>query len=291
MSFSLRRYNNGDLDYIAKMDADNGDLEVAINALQSALAGSGVSVGPYLNALLGVQTAFIGSASYTQTTSGATMTLQGGYAWRPDLGKIVNKVGTSALSFSGETAGTYYIMVDGTGSPSIQTSSTFALYSVVWTGSAFGTITRLAPIVWSFGDWADAQVSTALGASYDSLDARLEAGELAAVAPFAVSVSAAPGASVNDYAPTGWDAAKTRRLLVTANSGGTTVTGLDATGVQDGTSIYLRNPSTTDLLTLSHASGSSSAGNKFSCPGASDFGVPPLAGCFLVYVVNQWTIA
>jgi hypothetical protein len=108
---------------------------------------------------------------------------------------------------------------------------------------------------------------------------------------YAVSVSDAPGASANDYAPSGFAAATTTRMLITANSGGTTLTGLNATGVTDGESIYLRNSSTTDFLTLAHASGSSSAGNKFSCPGASDFAIAPLAAVLLVYVVNQWTFA
>jgi hypothetical protein len=108
---------------------------------------------------------------------------------------------------------------------------------------------------------------------------------------FAVSVSDAPGASVNDYAPTGFHAGTTTRMLITANAGGTTLTGIDATGVTDGASIYLRNPSTTDFLTLAHASGSSSAGNKFSCPGADSFPIAPLAAILLVYVVNQWTFA
>jgi hypothetical protein len=185
----------GDTNYIPNHNANNAALRLAINALQAAISVTGASPGPYLNALFGVQTAFIGSSSYAQSTATTIMTLAAGYVWRPDLGKIANKVGTTALDFSGQGAATYYIVVDGTGSPSIQTSSTFALYSVVWTGTAFGAIARVAPIVWSFGDWADAQVSTALGASYDSLDARLEAGETVSVAAIAAIAALAPIAS------------------------------------------------------------------------------------------------
>ncbi len=188
MSITLSTYNNGDVNYVAKLNSDNSVLAVAINALQAALATSGVSSGPFLNALFGLSTAFVGAASYAQSTASTTMTLQGGYSWRPDLGLIVNKFGTTALNFAAQTAGTYYIVVDASGTPSIQTSPASALWSVVWTGSAFGAIARTAPIVWNFQDWEDAQSSTALGASYASLDARLEAGET-------IAVAAAPKAS------------------------------------------------------------------------------------------------
>jgi hypothetical protein len=290
MTLSLNRYANGDTDYVPKMDQDNTALELAINALQAALSTSGVSTGPYLTALFGTQLAFIGSSSYTQSTASTTMTLTAGYLWRPDLPAIVSKGTSTALNFSGQSAATYYILIDASGIPSIVGSATFATYSVVWTGSAFGTITRLVPIVWSFGDWEAAQVSTALGATYDSLDARLEAGELAAVAPFAVSVSDSPGASVNDYAPSGWNAAKTRRLLTTAASGGTTYTGFDSTGVQDGACIYVRNPSTTDLGKITHLDTGSLLANRVSCPGAGEYDVPPLSGFFLIRVGIIWTI-
>jgi hypothetical protein len=173
----LQDFANGDINYIAKHDANNAALRLSINALQMAISVTGASPGPYLNALFGIQTAFIGSNSYAQTTATTIMTLQAGYVWRPDLGKIVNKFSTTDINFSGQAAGTYYIGVDAVGSPSIQATSILALYSVVWTGTAFGAITAIAPIVWSYQDWEDAQSSTALSATYDSLDDRLEADE------------------------------------------------------------------------------------------------------------------
>jgi hypothetical protein len=173
----LNTYANGDTNYITKMDQDNATITAAMNALQAAL-GTGVSAGPYLSALLGTQTAFIGSNSFTQTTATTILTLQGGYVWRPDLGAVAFNVGPATINFSAQSAATYYVSVDATGVASISTTlGAGALYSVVWTGSAFGTITTLAPIVWNFYDWTQARTSTALAATYDSLDARLEAGE------------------------------------------------------------------------------------------------------------------
>jgi hypothetical protein len=108
---------------------------------------------------------------------------------------------------------------------------------------------------------------------------------------FTVSVSDSPGASVNNYAPTGYMVATTTRLLITANAGGTTITGLLAIGIADGTTMYLNNQSSTDFITLAHASASSAPVNRFSCPGADNFPVAPLEGVLLSYVVNGWTIA
>ena len=265
MTISLQDFINGDLVYITKHNQNNAALRLAINALQTALGVSGATTGPFLNALFGSQVALIGSSSYVQSTASTTLTLSAGYEWRPDLGSIVYKGSTTAINFSGQTAATYYILIDASGVPSIQTASTFATYSVVWTGSAFGAITLLVPVIWSFSDL-----------------------EAAILAPFAVSVSDSPGASVNDYAPTGWNAALTRRLLITANAGNTTITGIDSTGVQDGARILLRNPSATDNLILPQANTGSLAANRFDCPGGSDFWVPPKSKATLDRMVNVW---
>jgi hypothetical protein len=107
---------------------------------------------------------------------------------------------------------------------------------------------------------------------------------------FSVSVSDAPGASVDDYAPTGFHAATTTRMLITANAGNTTITGIDATGVTDGAAIYVRNMSTADLLKIAHLDGGSLLANRVSCPGVGEYDVPPLAGFLLVRVGSVWTI-
>lgn len=143
----LTDYTNGDINYIAQLNSDNAAITLAINALQSAIAVTGVSSGPFLQALFGSVPAFIGSTSYNESTASTTMTLTSGYFWRADLGAIVYKGTATALNFSGQTAGTYYILIDPTGVPSIVSSASGAAYSVVWTGSAFGTITALGPVV------------------------------------------------------------------------------------------------------------------------------------------------
>jgi hypothetical protein len=101
---------------------------------------------------------------------------------------------------------------------------------------------------------------------------------------------AAPGTTVNDYAPTGYTAL-TSRMLVTAAAGGTTVNGLSATAVADNHRIYWRNQSTTDNTTFAHLAGGQTAGNQFSCPGGVAAILPPLTGAWLIYLVNIWCFA
>jgi Protein of unknown function (DUF2793) len=108
---------------------------------------------------------------------------------------------------------------------------------------------------------------------------------------FSVSVTASPGTTQNDYAPAGWAAATTTRLLLLAASGDTTITGLDHTGVGDGTEVLIRNTSTTDNLIFAHLSGASAAGNKFFCPGGvGPFVIVPGDFARAIYIVNQWVI-
>ena len=106
MSITLSRFANGDTTYIAKMNADASTLETVINGILTALGTSGVSEGPFLNAIFGNSTAFIGSTSYTQSVASTTMTISSGYAWRPDLGSVLYKGSSTALKFSGQPADT-----------------------------------------------------------------------------------------------------------------------------------------------------------------------------------------
>lgn len=185
MSLTLQRFLAGDTNYIAKHNSNAEVIELALASLAANLQGGfsgAISIGSALQALFGTSTALIGSASYVPSASGSTLTVAAGYAWRPDLGLVLSSAGSVALAFGGQAAGTYYVVPDSSGAPTRTTSATGALYSVAWTGSAFGTITRIAPVIWGASDEIAAQTSTALGASYLKLDDRLEAGEAKAVA-------------------------------------------------------------------------------------------------------------
>jgi len=202
MTLSLQRFTNGDTNYVAKHNANAAALETELTALRSLLGasfGGAVSIGAALQALLGPTVAVIGADSYRATGSGTTLTVASGWCWRPSLGVVLAHAGPVTLSFSGQPAGTYYLQADSNGSPTRSTSASEALYQIVWSGSAFTAITRLAAIVWGAADQIAAQASTALGQSFESLDARLEAGETGAVAG-ALARTAQTGRTVKSVA-------------------------------------------------------------------------------------------
>jgi hypothetical protein len=177
--------DDGDTNYVAKINAnfansfaDTGALE----AQQQASIGGGSATTGMMAALFGTGASIIGQDSYVTTGSGSTLTVGTGFYWAPSLQKVVRSTIAATLSFVGLSAATYYVSIDASGaasrSPSMTSSS---VYSVVWTGSAFGAITLLVPIVWGAADDIAAQTSTALAASYTSLDARFEAIEVLAL--------------------------------------------------------------------------------------------------------------
>ena len=202
MSLSLQRFTNGDTNYVAKHNANAESLEAELTALRSLLGasfGGAVSIGAALQALLGSTVAVIGADSYRVTGSGATLTVASGWCWRPSLGLVLSSAAPVTLSFSGQPAGTYYLQADSNGTPTRSTSATEALYQLVWSGSTFTAITRLAKVIWGAADQIAAQASAALGQTFDSLDARLEAGETGAVAG-ALARAAQTGRTVKSVA-------------------------------------------------------------------------------------------
>lgn len=185
MTIQLQRLLNGDTNYVSKHNSNLELIETAIASLEllsGGGSGGGVNTAAAFRALFGASASLIGASSYSCSGIGTTLTVQPGFCWRPTLDQVLYKATSTTISFSGVSAGTWYITVDVTGNPTRTNNITEAAYSVVWTGSAFGTITRLLPIVWGADDDVTAQSSAALGASYTSLDARLEAGETKAVA-------------------------------------------------------------------------------------------------------------
>lgn len=186
MTISFPSFANGDTNYVAKLNGNFTSIGSYLDGINKILSGSLGSVSSAINAntaLFGATASVIGAASYGCTGSSSTLTVAAGFAWKPSLSTVVAATSSHTLDFSGQSAATYYIEVDGTGAPSRSaTNSGEALYSVAWTGSAFGAITLLAAIVWGAADDIAAQVSTALGATYLTLDARLEASETLAVA-------------------------------------------------------------------------------------------------------------
>jgi len=107
---------------------------------------------------------------------------------------------------------------------------------------------------------------------------------------FASSISDTPASSVNDYSPGAYAGGVTTRLLITAASGGTTITGLSATGVPDGFSELLCDQSSTDDLILPNQSSNSQSVNRWLNAGSGEVVIAPIACVPISYVVSSWRV-
>jgi hypothetical protein len=145
-SITLLPFASGDTDYIAKMDTNNVTIQTAINSLLAASNGNfNNNLVLLLAAILPGSAVVMGKTSYTYTISGTSLILAGGILWK-SVENIFVSSGGATLNFSGKGAATYYIDTNINGILEIVASSTEPIYSVVWTGSAFGTITLVAPV-------------------------------------------------------------------------------------------------------------------------------------------------
>lgn len=274
MTISLPSYANGDLDYVAKLNNTNDIVEQAVNSLEAqmtAQAGASVSVGSAMPALFGTAVACIGTTSYVPTGSGTTLTVSSGYAWLPVEAVAVKKTTSTSISFSGLSAGTYYVLIDSTGQPSRSATSTaYALWSVVWSGSAFGAIARVAPVVWDSVDEINAQSSAAYSQTYYALDARFEASETRILAVESVA---------STYDITLWQAGKPdasqvllkvklpRAISFAANFSGSTTAPADVAATVSSVISIKKNG--TEVGTVTYGAGATSG--TFSSSGAVSF--------------------
>lgn len=93
------------------------------------------------------------------------------------------------------------------------------------------------------------------------------------VSPFIGNVIYATiSANQNNYSPAGLATANT--LIINGNGAGRTITGLDTSGMTEGQQLWIGCVAMGGSnLTLAHASGSSSNGNKFACPSGSNYAI------------------
>lgn len=236
MTITLQDFASGDTNYVSKLNSNSDVIEAAIGGLQSLTSGAafaGATLNTAYAALFGTTVAVIGDDSYVCSDAGGSpsgyLAVTSGYCYRPTLVAVLSKATASALGFAGQSAATYYVVIDSTGEPTFGLASTDAIYSVVWTGSTFGAITRLATIVWGAVDWIAAQSSTGLSGSYTSLDDRLEAIEAAIGAAVTAQGPNKVYAGPSGGSPT--NALPTFRLLVSSDmpAGIGTVTSVAAT--------------------------------------------------------------
>lgn len=179
MSVSVLTFAAGDIDYISKMNTNDFNLAAAINALEGAASGGGTFSGTaFFKSLFANASGLIGKGSYLPTPASALLTIAAGGCFKISNSSVVQSIAAVGLDFTELAAGTYYISANAIGFPQKSTSaSDDDLYSVGWSGSAFGAITCLVKAMFTAVEEDDARVSTAHSSTYGSLDARLEAVE------------------------------------------------------------------------------------------------------------------
>ena len=106
---------------------------------------------------------------------------------------------------------------------------------------------------------------------------------------FPSKVTDSPAASVNDYSPTGWNSSVSR-LELTPATGGTVLTGLDASVHQEGDVVVVSNDASTvtDSVSFANESASSLAVNRFTGVGGEDYDLVPGASVMLLRTATRW---
>lgn len=187
MTITLQRLaTTGETAYIPKHNANIETLEAAINVMSgtvdtlSSAAASPVNLFNIGKAMFGpIAVALVGETSFASSTSGTNLTLQPGFFWSASAAQMAYKSTTTVIPFSGAAAGTYYIRMGIDGIPYRDTSSAAALYSVVWSGTAFTSVNKLATYAPGYQDLLDLLSSGYSGLTYASPDKRIEATEKA----------------------------------------------------------------------------------------------------------------
>lgn len=150
MAITLEDFANADTDYVAKHNRNNTVLEVAVSALQTSVASSTVAANqnlPYLlQAMFGVDTTpnVIDENDCVCSIVGLTVEMTAGYAYLPGLGAVCYNSSTRAVDLTALGDGTYYITMNINGVPTYNITGVDGIYSVIKTGAALGTLTKLA---------------------------------------------------------------------------------------------------------------------------------------------------
>lgn len=285
----------GETAYIAKHNANISALVAFLNSLESSLASvTGASTGLANASNIGSATygtgsgmAFVGSESFADSTAGTDMTVQGGFCWDSTLGLMHYKEAATVLPFAGKAPATYFIRFDGADNPYVDTISTGAIYSVVWAGSSFGTITQLASVTPSAPDIGDLASSAYSGITYltpaerlaatekafsDLLDANMSTGDYIPAAALVmeaigVRLTGAVATSCNLIVPNKDKVLLVRNEFTTANASTVTVKTAAGTGIAllagehallycDGTNVFhiFRQGGATPVSSLLHLS-------------------------------------
>lgn len=93
-----------------------------------------------------------------------------------------------------------------------------------------------------------------------------------------------PAGPTDDWNPTGWnEGAGISSLRMIPANGGSTLNGIDSSGMVDGQTVQMMNQSTVDSILLINESGTSALRNRFFLPLNADFNILPGQVVELIY--------
>jgi hypothetical protein len=169
----------GTTDYMQRHNSNYGIVEAALNELATLITGvtGGQALVP-----LGLQEIFdrrglIGVGSYDFSTGASTNIVVAAGAYY-NAGSFYHKTTTTTLSLVGRSAGTYYLNLDGLGTPIIGTSADATTSrQFAWNGTTTTSAKALyagVNILFDGTDYAACLVSIARSKTFTQLATRLE---------------------------------------------------------------------------------------------------------------------
>ena len=90
---------------------------------------------------------------------------------------------------------------------------------------------------------------------------------------------------------TGFVSGSTNRLILTPAAGGTTINGIDTSGMADNFTFLIQNGSTVDALTFANQAAGSAAANRFRNQNSASVTIPPGGAARCTFVVNRLQFA
>jgi hypothetical protein len=193
----------GMMDYITRHNSNYSLIEQTLNNLLALIggqmSGSNAQVAQGLQWIFD-RTGVVGIESYDFPTGdvGTDIVVAAGAYWNAGTQTFLAKVSSSTISMSGQAAGTYYVILDASGNPSVSTTPGAAtVRQFVWDGSSNVSAKALysgVSILFSGYDYALMLVSATLGVSFQTVAARLEniEGDMTQVSSQASSATPTP---------------------------------------------------------------------------------------------------
>lgn len=185
MALTILELLSGDTAYISKHNTNYAAIKAAIEALQSAVTGSGSgvdlgSVPVAYESLFGGANCIIGADSFVPTDSGTDyiLSVAAGYAYIESSDLVVTQSIANTLNFAGQSTGTYYIHLDTDGVPYFDATPTGAFYSVYYDQSThhFSSVALVSNLFEQATD-QDGTRTNLWEVSYPTIDDRIDGTE------------------------------------------------------------------------------------------------------------------